>query len=231
MRFDLSGIGESLGIGVGGRSIDRAADEIGQAITWILANSPCRRVILFGLCSGADDSIHAALCDDRIVGVVAIDGCGYRTKGFWWHRFSSHLLPRVIRPSKWLKWLGLGANGRTGTLGSLQPGTDIREFPSREQSVRELEQLASRQVQCHFVYTGGVGEYFNHARQFAAMFPELENNPYVSSQFFEQMDHVAILAEDRHQMVDHVINRMQSIGLTVPQAVDKNLVASITVGD
>ncbi|MGB7329644.1 MAG: lipase [Rubripirellula sp.] len=216
LRFDLSGIGESLGVGVGGRSIDRAAGEIAQAIDWILQNTNSRHVVLFGLCSGADDAVHAALSDDRVVGVIAMDGCGYRTPGFHFHRFIGHTLPRILRPSKWMKLANRIGADHNAVSNSLEPGTDVREFPSRDQSVQDLTQLAGRKTQMHFVYTGGVGDYFNHAGQFTEMFPELASEPYVSSHFFGAMDHVAILAEDRATLVDHVVNRVQSIAVATP---------------
>ena len=101
LRFDLSGIGESLGIGSSGSSLDRAANEIGQAIDCIAKRYGIEKVILFGLCSGADDSIHTASVDDRVCGVVAMDGCGYRTGGYYWHRLAGHYLPRMTKLSKW----------------------------------------------------------------------------------------------------------------------------------
>ncbi|TWU48323.1 serine aminopeptidase domain-containing protein [Rubripirellula reticaptiva] len=216
LRFDLSGIGESLGVGVTGRSIDRAANEIAQAIDWILKHTKSRQVVLFGLCSGADDSVHAALSDERVVGVIAMDGCGYRTPGFHVHRFIGHTLPRILRPSKWMKLVKRIGVDDNEISSSLQPGTDVREFPSRDQSVQELKQLARRKVQMHFVYTGGVGEYFNYAGQFTEMFPELAGEPYVSSHYFAAMDHVAILAEDRAVLVNHIVNRVQSIAVATP---------------
>ena len=94
IRFDLSGIGESLGVGQGGQSIDRAANETAQAMDYLSEKYGIKKFVLFGLCSGADDSVHTALTDKRVVGVVALDGCGYRTKRFYWHRLVSHYAPR-----------------------------------------------------------------------------------------------------------------------------------------
>ncbi len=211
LRFDISGIGESFGVGVGGRSIDRAADEISQAIDWIEQNTKIEKVILFGLCSGADDSLHAAVRDDRVVGVVPMDGCGYRTPAYYWHRFAGHHLQRMLRPSKWVDVIRRITGIRKKVPRSLQQGDDIREFPSRTEAVAQLANLADRQTRLHFIYTGGVGMYYSYANQFDHMFPELRGRHEVSSCFHPAMDHVAYLCEDRAELVQHVVDQIGSI--------------------
>lgn len=211
LRFDLSGIGESFGIGMGGRSIDRAASEIRQAVDWLVANTTATRVILFGLCSGADDSVHAALSDDRVVGVLAMDGCGYPTPAFRWHRWRQHVLPRLMRPSKWLSLGKRLVKSQSPITNSLTPGTDVREFPGRDEQVRQLQLLSSRGVYLRFVYTGGIADYYNHDGQFAAMFPELVGDERVTHHFFASMDHVAILQQDRRELIDDLCQHATKI--------------------
>lgn len=224
LRFDLSGIGESLGIGTGGRSIDRAAAEIHQAIDWLVANTSIERVILFGLCSGADDSVHAALADERVVGVLAVDGCGYPTPAFRWHRWRRHVLPRLLRPSKWVS-LGKRLFKSTSPIAnSLSPGTDVREFSGRDEQVRQLQQLSSRDVRLHFIYTGGIADYYNHDGQFAAMFPELVGDNRITNRFFASMDHVAILHEDRRELIDDLCRQAIRIAAAVtPMQTDASI--------
>ncbi len=211
LRFDISGIGESFGVGVGGRSIDRAADEISQAIDWIFANTKMQKIVLFGLCSGADDSLHAAVRDHRVTAVVPMDGCGYRTPAYYWHRFRGHHLHRILRPKKW--WdVARRLLGQSNTAPrSLQQGDDIREFPPRETAVTELSELADRKTRLHFVYTGGVGMYYSYAQQFYDMFPELKERDEISTCFHPAMDHVAYLCEDRAALVDHIGSQIGEI--------------------
>ena len=166
LRFDLSGIGESLGVGAGGRSIDRAANETSQAMDFMFEAYGIEKFILFGLCSGADDSVHTALKDSRVVGVVAMDGCGYATAKFYKNRAIRHYLPRLCSPAKWQRLLSRWFGGNSDTPSSLQLGTDVREFPSRDQAAREFQQLVDRGVQMHFTYTGGIADYYNYEQQF-----------------------------------------------------------------
>lgn len=210
-RFDLSGIGESLAIGTAGRSIDRAAGEISGAIDWLAETQGIQKVLLFGLCSGADDSIQAALSDDRIAGVVAMDGCGYQVPGFRLHRWRSHYLPRMMRPRKWISLGTKFFKAKQAVPSSLSPGTDVREFPDRDQAAAELLTLARRHTQVHFVYTGGVSEYYNHAGQFRTMFPELHGRSEITHQFFPEFDHVAFRVEDRDRLVRHIGGQIDSM--------------------
>lgn len=204
LRFDLSGIGDSMAIGAEGGSLDRAASEISQAIDWIAATHHIKRIILFGLCSGADDAIAAALVDPRVVGVISMDGCGYRTGRYYWHRFIQHQLPRFVMPAKWVSLAERWFFKASDIPSSLTPGDDIREFPSRKIAERQLQLLASAGARLHFIYTGGVHQYYNHACQFAAMFPSLRGNALVTTRFLPRLDHVAYRCGDRQLLVAHI---------------------------
>lgn len=215
-RFDLSGIGESFGIGESGCSLDRASEEIRLAIDYVATNHAVRNVILFGLCSGADDAMATAIVDPRVVGVVAMDGCGYRTSKFHWHRLLKHYGPRLLRLKKWKKLVGRLFVQQASVPSSMQPGGDVREFPERKEAAIQIGQLAQQGTHLHFFYTGGVSDYFNHSAQFRKMFPELkelsdEARGRVTSEFWPEIDHVAYLCEDRARLIDHLAEKMHEI--------------------
>lgn len=215
LRFDLSGIGESLGVGADGSSLDRAANEIGQAIDYLTEHFGIKEVILFGLCSGADDSIHTATIDARVRGVIAMDGCGYRTRKFYWHRIMQHYLPRTLKLEKWINLARRFSHERDDVPQSLKFGDDIREFPSRLVAESQLIELTKRETRMHFIYTGGVGDYYNHESQFKSMFPKLADSPEISHRYFGHMDHVAFLAEDRSKLTRHVADEISKMAAEV----------------
>ena len=173
LRFDLSGIGESLAIGSTEDSLSRAATEISWAIDFLHEQLGVERVVCFGLCSGADDALFAAQRDHRIVGLYSLDGCGYRTPKFHLNKVLRHVLPKVVSVRKWrAKLSGLFAANRQPP--SLQIGTDIREFPSQHAAEQQIEEMTARDIRMHFLYTGGVRDYYNYQDQFFDMFSELE---------------------------------------------------------
>lgn len=200
LRFDLSGIGESLPVASSGTSLQRAANETRQAMDLLQDTYGIERFVLFGLCSGADDGFHTALNESRVAGFVALDGCGYPTPGFFKHRLKSHYIPRLFSPTFWMQKL----RPDPVASGSLRIGDDIREFPSRDQAAVELQSLVDRDVMLRFIYTGGVAHYFNHEAQFEKMFHDVDFRGNVTCKYFPEMDHVAILCEDREMLLTDI---------------------------
>ena len=206
LRFDVSGIGDSLGVGTAGKSIERAAAEAREAMDYLAKEQGIENFILFGLCSGADDSIQAALDDERVKGVITLDGLGYKTAQFK-IRHALLLLRKMLRPKKWMnKFNALGGGAKLAPA-SLAMGSDVREYPDTpEQASRELQQLIDRDTQLHFIYTGGT-YYYNYARQFYDMLPKVNWKGTESTRYFPQMDHVVMLCEDRKLLVEHIAEK------------------------
>lgn len=206
MRFDLSGIGESFGVGVAGESTERAVDEIQQAMDWIESKHGIHNFVLMGLCSGADDAFRAAQADRRVCGLVSMDGLGYRTPRYYLHRLTKHYAKRLVRFDKWLTLIHrmFDNDVESNTPSSLQAGADIREYPPRDEAAQMLESLANRGTRMHFIYTGGVAEYYNYTNQFNDMFPDLRGRREITTKYFETMDHVAYMCEDRDTLASHI---------------------------
>ncbi|WDQ18673.1 alpha/beta fold hydrolase [Rhodopirellula sp. P2] len=222
LRFDLSGIGESLPVGSAGRSLDRASAEISQAIDWLQEQHGIQQVILFGLCSGADDSLHAAQQDQRVCGIVAMDACGYPTSRFHRNRVFHHYLPRlasihawkrltrrVLNQSPLTRWLlRVFPESSAPEYSTMPMGTDLREYPSREIAKQEFQRLVDQGCRLHLIYTGGVSDTYNYAEQFFDMLPGVRWKNLATVDYFPQLDHVAILCEDRQKIVNRVAERI-----------------------
>lgn len=221
LRFDLSGIGESLAVGTSGTSLERAAAEVSAAVDCLEQQHGIRRVVLFGLCSGADDALHAALHDTRVVGIYALDGLGYRTPKYYRQRLLDVAAMKLANPEKWVSWTKRLFGRQPPLPGSLQQANDIREFPGREEALQQLQALAERGVTMHFHYTGGVESYYNYSNQFHDMFPELFSGqaPHAhqfSTSFERDSDHVYFLCEHRQALVSFVTRRLTWANGSVP---------------
>ncbi len=207
LRFDISGIGDSLGVGRAGKSIDRAAAEAIEAMDYIEANSGVKKFIIFGLCSGADDSMQTAIKDKRVKGVILMDGLTYSTMKFKIHK-AIRLAKKLIRPEKWLNKINTWLPANKPIPASLAEGGDVREYPETvKQATTELQHLVDRGTQLHFIYTGGTDDY-NYANQFYDMLPDVKWKGTESTQFFSHMDHVATLCEDRQELIEHVTEKV-----------------------
>jgi hypothetical protein len=211
LRFCLSGIGESLGVGDSHSSLERAVCETRQAMDVLQDRFGIHQFILFGLCSGADDGMHIATEDKRVIGVSLMDGCGYPTWGFYWRRYAVRMPMRMLNPRCWFLWASRLRRRQMVQANTLTGGDDIREFPPRRIAEQNLQALVNRGVEMQFIYTGGVPRYYNHASQFWGMFPNLRSLSRIQVVYFPQLDHVARLAEDRQQIIVESTRWMECI--------------------
>lgn len=210
LRFDLSGIGESVATGYSGSSLDRAAHEASQAIDLLNSQYEIDNVVLFGLCSGADDGWYIAKKDRRVVGLAMIDGLGFPTKG---HQRLAWLdkARRLTLPSYWNAKIRRTRTESRYETANLPFGTDIREFPSQAQATEDLQEFCARRMRILACYTGGAKEYYNYESQFDEMFAGVELLGCVEHGFYPNMDHVALLKEDRRLLLDRFYHWIKQV--------------------
>lgn len=211
LRFDLSGIGDSeprrdaLGFE------EAALDDIRQVLDQMARSRGVHRFVLMGLCSGADNSYLAALRDDRIVGIVLMDGYAYRTPGFYLRYFGRRLLRRR-------SWHSLGrlvlqqARARLphllGPAPMDPPGRPVpdyvRAFPPRAQVAAGLRSLAARGVQIYAIYTSGMDGHYNHRTQFLRAFRDVDFRGRLTLDYFAESDHTFTELRSQRALVEAV---------------------------
>jgi pimeloyl-ACP methyl ester carboxylesterase len=227
-RFDLSGIGESLAIGSSGSSLDRASTETGRAMDRLATDYGIEKIILFGLCSGADDGWHVAKHDTRIVGLAMLDGLGYPTKMhqrlIWLERAR-----KLSWPSYWGARLRRKQSEVFEEAKGLPVGEDIREFPSREVAAQDLKGFIERNLRILACYTGGSKEYYNYEGQFAEMFFDVPLAKNVEHEFFPNMDHVTLLKEDRRYLLGRFASWCEAVALEETESAVKESQSQLNV--
>jgi len=225
LRYNLSGIGESLAVAAPGDSLARAADELGQALDWLQAEYGHQHFVLFGLCSGADDALAAAVAEQRVIGLSLMDGCGFRTRRFYPHWFRLKYWPKLRNMDKWRAlsqsgWQKL-VRGRAakGQSSSMPLGQDIREFADVQTCQTQVSCLLERRVALQWIYTGGAIDYYSYMGQFFDMFPQLSPSELLCVHHLPQTDHLASLRADREQVLHLVSNWcVKRVGLCAPRA-------------
>jgi pimeloyl-ACP methyl ester carboxylesterase len=206
LRFDLGGIGDSP-TGDGSRLLkERTELEIRAAVDHFTERYGLDRVVLGGLCSGAEDSFRYAARDRRVAGVVMIDPFGYRTPGWAWR----NLAHRVTRRS--LRALGLyeppGSSPKQARPGSEGRRLVSYRYMTHIESSDILRSLIDREAHVHFIYTGGMLQVFNHASQLRSMFDGIDFKQSVRLDHLPHMDHTPVLAEDRATLIDAIEARL-----------------------
>jgi pimeloyl-ACP methyl ester carboxylesterase len=207
LRFDLSGMGDSLPRRDGTWTPDRAVVDVQEAMDWAQQSKGVRRFVLAGICSGAVLAHHAAVRDERVVGAILLDGFGYKTIGY----HLRNLGPKLLRWQSWRTLISLGAATLTGRHSERLPsldelaGTMLFDFPPCRQAEAELGMLSAREVRCLFLYTADQAPlYFNHERQFWEMFPGLAPGRNFEVEFWRDADHLFSAHEQRQRLFERI---------------------------
>ncbi len=216
-RFDLSGIGESEPSSMGGYFTERSVAEIRAAMDHIQTTFQHEHFVLLGLCSGADDSLATAQHDERVKGVVLLNGYAYPAGKFKLYRFKDFYLPRMLVLGKWINTMKrlLPLPGLTPT----QPVTsapaamsdeeretvvalddDYRYVPPKEKTGQIIDSLTQRGVRLYFIYAGSEHEEYTYEGQLMDMFPSQRDNPNLQEAFIKEADHTYILQTDRNTL-------------------------------
>ncbi|HVY31475.1 MAG TPA: alpha/beta fold hydrolase [Polyangiaceae bacterium] len=199
LRFDLGGIGDSAPA-EDGRGVDeRTTQQIAAALDFLSEQGAHERIVLAGLCSGADDSFRHAAQDSRVTELVLIDPFAYRTAGFAWRYWSHRARRRLLRAFK--LWHPPAPSGGPALV-------NYEHVP--QPAARELmARLLARRVAVHFVYTAGMREHFNHRGQLRAMFRGLELGRRVTLDYLPKLDHTQLLEADRRSLISTIASRLR----------------------
>ena len=193
LRLDLSGIGDSPLLGPRPfreqAVIDtRAAmDRLGELLG-------LRQFVLFGLCSGADNSLATALADERVVGIAVIDPYAYATPRSRLRKLSAKV-QALGTPRNVAEWaVGLAVRRVRARLAALRP-SDVaaalpqsgREPPPVAELGARLEKLLARRVRILLCYSGALEDAYNHEDQIFEVLPGLRGR--VDRAWFPRANH------------------------------------------
>lgn len=174
IRMDLSGIGDSDPLPE--RLSFRASSvaDIRTAADHLTTGGSAASIIVFGICSGADNALAAAESDPRIVGLVLVDPPCYATRGSRRRALRARLRdPRAWRalPAQLLR--RLRSTPTTDAHAGAQAANAGRQPPAEDVYGRQLEALVDRGVRILSVYTSAQGARYNHPDQLYESFPML----------------------------------------------------------
>jgi hypothetical protein len=205
LRFDLSGIGDSLPGKDNRPEHDRVMADIADAMDMLEAKKGIKKFVLSGLCWGADMSHDCAVLEARVAGAVLLDAYGYPTFGFF-------LRDRVFPLLHWTKWIKnirkiLNHLLTKGAHPPQKKGPNIfnRQFPPKNKVVTEIKGLISRNMKLLYIYSGGVPVYYNYGNQFRDMFKCINFSNCVEVAYFNEADHLFGQLAVRKRMFDCIL--------------------------
>lgn len=112
LRFDLSGVGDSLASAAQNDFRQQALIDMKAALDQFQACTGLTRFIVLGICSGATNGMALALADPRVIGLLMLDGYIFLTPGVRIKRKLRRLAAFAFNPSvrrsfgAWNDWMG-----------------------------------------------------------------------------------------------------------------------------
>ncbi|WP_233843901.1 alpha/beta hydrolase [Dyella sp. 2HG41-7] len=196
LRFDLSTIGDSASSGESQTRKQQICADVADAMTLLGEQTACKQFVLIGLCSGSQSAHMVACTDPHVVGAVFLDGYAYRTLGYRLRYY----VPRVLDVKRWVRML---SRRNAQQAGSAEPAFTVAPLP--QAVVRaDFAGMLERGLKLCLIYSGGISQYFNHARQFRECFGRVVRHPDVFTRFLKEADHTYIFAGDRSRLLDSV---------------------------
>ena len=178
LRFDLSGIGDSESREDGLSLLDGVLADVREVIDWLVTARLAQRIILVGLCSGADHSLVYGISDPRVCGVVLLDPSIPPTRKYYLRYF----VRQLIRPQSWINFVtGRGYLWRIirKFFGSADDEAwERRRLNLSDPTIRSFLQNAYQRsmdlrIPCLAVFTSGLPHQHNYRRQIFDAFPSV----------------------------------------------------------
>jgi pimeloyl-ACP methyl ester carboxylesterase len=205
LRFDLSGIGDSESRGDALSPLEGALADVREAVDWLVTTREARRIILVGLCSGADHSLVYAISDPRICGLVLLDPSIPPTWGYYVRELPHHLK----RPRAWINF----ATGRSRRWRRLRKAIGLAYDNSWERQSLDLSDPAIRlflqnayqrsmdlSMKCLAIFTSGMPHQHNYRHQILDAFPTVSFTGRLQLEYFAGCDHVFTSENHRERL-------------------------------
>jgi pimeloyl-ACP methyl ester carboxylesterase len=221
LRFDFSGIGDSASRADGLAPLESCLADIGDAIDWLESARQASRIILVGLCSGADYAVLYGYRDPRVVGLILLDPSIPPTARYYVH----YIARRLIRLSSWLNVpLGRSRIWRMLTeraVGALRSDWKSQRMRLQHPTARsDLEQIyrnsVRRGIQFLAVFTGGRNaSRQTYREQLLDAFPGVSFAGLLRLEYFKECDHTFMSQFHRELLTRLVIEWTGNTKFTV----------------
>jgi pimeloyl-ACP methyl ester carboxylesterase len=192
LRFDFSGIGDSGNREDSLPPLESCLADIKDSLDWLEVTKDAKRVILVGLCSGADYGVVYAHSDPRVVGLVLLDPSIPPTRRY----FRDYLGRRALSLRSWFN-VAFGASRVRRMLiervvGMLakdwEPRYPTLSHPQQRLQLERLYQAAvDGEVMFLVVLTSGGRQ--TYPEQLLEAFPNVAFLKQLRLEFFNDCDH------------------------------------------
>jgi pimeloyl-ACP methyl ester carboxylesterase len=213
VRFDFSGIGDSEQRANGLSPLTSALADIKDAIDMLEHDHQAARIVLVGLCSGADHAVLYGHTDPRVVGLVLMDPTIPPTARYYFHYVAQRL--KNLR-----HWISV-ATGRSGLLRLLmrqlrrdamapQAGAlTLEELPFSPFLTHCYKQSVERGIRILAAFTS-ISPRQTYRQQMLDAFPDVAFKDRLKMEFFPDSDHLFSSAKDRSRLNGVIVDWLSS---------------------
>lgn len=203
LRVDLSGKGDSP-------ARETMSNRESVALDWSFIKKSLvklygpRPLLIFGLCSGADNGIKLCAQDSSIKGLILLDPVSRQDTGFARRDF----LRKIANANKWLnihkivsRRLKQNTSGENSLLGSPM---DLRDEPNDDDMDKCFEGLVEKNGRVLAVFTSQTLYHYNKCGQFASAMGVDGLEPIIEEVFWPNAKHIYPIEVHRNRLIETV---------------------------
>ena len=194
LRFDFGGFGDSVTRRSGSYAEQVIAET--QAALELHEERGQTRLYVLGLGSGAVNAHRIAFADDRVSGLIALDGFNWPTPEYYVRYYA----PRSMAPKHWLQVAKTRLLAGQEPSAQEMPAIFEEEFPDKTTVAPELRTLVRRGTRMLYVFTGGYEQFCNYRGQLEDNFPDIAFGDTLRVERFPESDHTYTRLKHREQM-------------------------------
>jgi pimeloyl-ACP methyl ester carboxylesterase len=204
LRFDFSGLGDSAQRADHLPPLESCMADLADVLNELDQKHGIKRVVLVGLCSGADHAVLYAHTDARVAGLILMDPTLPPTRRYYWH----YILQRLGNFKNWVSIVTL----RSGLLRLVF--TQMRSLVTARRGVREAtlsgirfspylalsyEKSMALGIRALAVFTS-LSPRQTYRQQMLDAFPRADFDGKLSVEYLDESDHLFTLERDRRQL-------------------------------
>jgi hypothetical protein len=194
LRVDQNGVGDSPKRSGGNRQALRT--DFREIAGFCQARHPGRKLVLLGLCSGADDALAVGHDAEGVAGMILLDGYAPKTTRYWLRFW----LWKLLRPSAWLRLVQRVSQReeREHTGRPTADDIDLRDWPDDDTMMSRLRALVARRIPLLAVFTGSVRDYYSCFGQLGAA---LGRPASLTEAFLAHCNHLYEFSTHREELI------------------------------
>lgn len=203
LRLDQAGRGDS-NRSQGMTTAETVQQEILSVQQLLRSKAGIEKLVVVGLCSGADDALEVAGNCDAMVGMILLDGFAARTLGYYVTYYASRLFDparlRVILGNRLARFRQKIASKGSGDVDQAELAV-IRNFPDIETAKASFGSVFDRGGAALCVFTGGIKDYYCRDGQLRENLGLKKSDQRLTELFYPDASHTYPFTVHRDELV------------------------------